>query len=65
MNIGQASRASADVKKMAQAHIASIEEKIAQLEGMKTMLAGLVAACHGDERPECPILEDLAGIAHD
>ena len=58
-------RASADVKKMAQAHIASIEEKIAQLEGMKTTLAGLVAACHGDERPECPILDDLAGMAHD
>ena len=59
------SRASSDVKKMAQAHIASIEEKIAQLEGMKATLAGLVAACHGDERPDCPILDDLAGMAHD
>ncbi len=58
-------RASADVKEMAQAHIASIEEKIAQLEGMKTTLAALVAACHGDERPECPILDDLGGLAHD
>ena len=58
-------RASADVKKMAQAHIASIEEKIAQLEGMKAALAGLVAACHGDERPDCPILDDLAGETHD
>ena len=58
-------RASADVKKMTQAHIASIEEKIAQLEGMRTTLAGLVAACHGDERPACPILDDLAGMAHD
>ena len=58
-------RASADVKILAQAHIASIEEKITQLEGMKATLTGLVAACHGDERPDCPILEDLAGIAHD
>ena len=58
-------RASADVKKMAQAHIMSIEEKIAHLEGMKTTLAGLVAACHGDERPDCPILDDLAGETHD
>jgi Cu(I)-responsive transcriptional regulator len=58
-------RASADVKKMAQAHIASIEEKIAQLHGMKTTLASLVAACHGDDRPDCPILEDLAGATHD
>ena len=58
-------RASADVKKMAQAHITSIEEKIEQLEGMRTTLAGLVAACHGDERPVCPILDDLAGVAHD
>ena len=58
-------RASADVKKMAQAHIASIEEKIAQLEGMKVTLAGLVANCHGDDRPDCPILEDLAAETHD
>ena len=58
-------RASADVKKMTQAHIASIEEKITQLKGMKTTLAGLVANCHGDDRPDCPILEDLAGETHD
>ena len=54
-------RASADVKTMAQAHIAGIEDKIAKLEGMKATLAGLVAACHGDDRPDCPILDDLAG----
>lgn len=58
-------RASGDVRKMAQAHIASIEKKIAQLEGMKATLAGLVAACHGDERPDCPILDDLAGRTDD
>lgn len=54
-------RTSAEVREMAQAHIAGIEDKIAQLEGMKATLAGLVAACHGDERPDCPILDDLAG----
>jgi len=58
-------RASADVKKMAQAHIAGIEDKIAQLEGMKATLAGLVSACHGDARPDCPILNDLAGETHE
>ena len=58
-------RASADVKKTAQAHIASIEDKISQLQGMKATLAGLVANCHGDDRPDCPILDDLAGDTHD
>jgi Cu(I)-responsive transcriptional regulator len=58
-------RASADVKKMAHAHISSIEDKIAQLEGMKATLVGLVASCHGDDRPDCPILDDLAGEAYD
>ena len=62
---GDSHRASADVKKMAQAHIASIEEKITQLEGMKATLAGLVAACHGDDLPDCPILDDLAGETHE
>ena len=62
---GDRNRASADVKKMAQAHIASIEDKIAQLQGMKATLAGLVSACHGDDLPDCPILDDLAGETHD
>lgn len=57
-------RASADVKKMAQAHIVGIEEKIAQLAGMKATLTGLVSACHGDDRPDCPIIDDLAGESH-
>ncbi len=58
---GDRNRASAEVKMLAQAHIASIEDKIAQLQGMKATLAGLVANCHGDDRPDCPILDDLAG----
>lgn len=55
------SRASADVKALASAKIAEIERKIAELETLKRTLAHLAAHCHGDERPECPILEDLAG----
>ncbi|MBV7395505.1 Cu(I)-responsive transcriptional regulator [Mameliella sediminis] len=54
------SRASADVKQVAQDHLARIDEKIAQLKGMRDTLATLVHACHGDDRPDCPILQDLA-----
>ncbi len=55
------SRASADVKAIAQAHLATIEKKIRELESLRATLSHLVAACHGDDRPDCPILEDLAG----
>jgi Cu(I)-responsive transcriptional regulator len=54
------SRASGDVRALAQAHIAEIETKIAELLAMKSTLAKLIHACHGDDRPDCPILEDLA-----
>ncbi|WP_420326967.1 Cu(I)-responsive transcriptional regulator [Mameliella sp.] len=53
-------RASADVKRVAEEHLARIDEKIAQLQGMRDTLATLVDACHGDDRPDCPILKDLA-----
>jgi Cu(I)-responsive transcriptional regulator len=55
------SRASADVRGLAEAHIAEIDTKIAELKAMRGTLSKLVHACHGDERPDCPILEDLAG----
>lgn len=54
-------RASADVKAMALARIENIDEKIAQLRSMKATLAHLAEACHGDDKPDCPILDDLAG----
>ena len=54
-------RASADVKALAEAHLRRIDRKIAELEGLRGTLATLVAQCHGDERPDCPILQDLAG----
>lgn len=53
-------RASADVKQVAEDHLNRIDEKIAQLQGMRRTLSDLVHACHGDDRPDCPILSDLA-----
>ena len=54
-------RASADVKRVAQEHLGSIERKIDELQAMHATLSDLVTRCHGDDRPGCPILEDLAG----
>lgn len=54
------SRASADVKQLAQEHLGQIEEKIAQLQSMQATLKHLVQECAGDSRPDCPILKDLA-----
>lgn len=53
------SRASADVKAIAQVHLCDIEYKIAHLESMRSTLDELVKRCNGDDRPDCPILEDL------
>ncbi|KAA0910115.1 Cu(I)-responsive transcriptional regulator [Aquicoccus porphyridii] len=54
------SRASADVKRIARQNLAKIEEKIAELQAMHDTLSHLVKKCHGDDRPDCPILTDLA-----
>ena len=53
-------RASADVRRLAIDHLTRIEEKIASLESMRDTLRDLVQGCHGDDRPDCPILRDLA-----
>ena len=53
-------RASADVKELASAHLHKIEDKIAQLQSMRDTLSELVQSCAGDDRPDCPILKDLA-----
>jgi len=53
-------RASADVKRIAQDHLAQIEDKILQLQSMRDTLTHLVRECAGDNRPDCPILKDLA-----
>lgn len=55
------SRASAEVKKVALHHIAELEEKIAGMKAMVATLSELADCCHGDQRPNCPILADLAG----
>lgn len=52
-------RASAEVKRIAQAHLAEIEGRIADLRAMQDTLSHLVEACAGDERPDCPILHSL------
>ncbi|APH72247.1 Cu(I)-responsive transcriptional regulator [Aquibium oceanicum] len=54
-------RESADVKAIATAKLGEIDRKIAELEGLREMLRHLVANCHGDERPDCPIIDGLAG----
>jgi Cu(I)-responsive transcriptional regulator len=55
------SRASADVKALARRRIGDIERKIDELRDMQATLQHLIERCHGDDRPECPILADLAG----
>jgi MerR family copper efflux transcriptional regulator len=54
-------RASHDVKDLALRHVEEIDRKIAELQGMRRTLVGLAEKCHGDDRPDCPILDDLAG----
>lgn len=58
-------RASADVKHIAKGHLNKIDAKIAELQGMRETLAHLVKACAGDDRPDCPILADLATARDD
>lgn len=48
------------VKALAQAHIQALEQKAQELLAMKATLQNLVQCCHGDERPDCPILDQLA-----
>lgn len=54
------SRASADVKNLAMAHVRELEEKAAELKAMADTLRHLATHCHGDHRPDCPILADFA-----
>lgn len=56
------SRSSAAVKKIARAHLEGLRLRIAGLQSMVDALQHLVRHCHGDHRPECPVLEDLGGI---
>ena len=53
-------RPSRQVKALAQAHIQELEQKAQELLAMKSTLEHLVHCCHGDDRPDCPIIETLA-----
>ncbi|MDP3521672.1 MAG: MerR family DNA-binding protein [Hydrogenophaga sp.] len=55
-------RSSAKVKQVAERHRLALQERIAQLQAMERSLLHLTTCCHGDERPDCPILDALAGL---
>jgi Cu(I)-responsive transcriptional regulator len=54
-------RSSADVKNLARARLAEIDGKISELQSLRATLSHLIDACAGDNRPDCPIIDDLAG----
>ncbi|MVS98437.1 Cu(I)-responsive transcriptional regulator [Devosia marina] len=58
-------RASADVKAIATEKLGEIDRKIAELTGLREMLGHLVENCHGDARPDCPIIDGLSGKTRD
>ena len=53
-------RKSAEVKRLAEQHIQTIDKKVRELETMRDVLQHLVSQCHGDDRPQCPIIDELA-----
>ncbi|MEX0838804.1 MAG: Cu(I)-responsive transcriptional regulator, partial [Parvibaculum sp.] len=53
-------RSSAEVKKLALRHVADLEMQIAEMQAVADTLRKLAATCHGDDRPHCPILDDLS-----
>lgn len=55
------SRPSAEVKRIALEHIAELDRKLAEIRGMRNTLAHLAEHCRGDDRPDCPIIDELAG----
>ncbi|SAI74711.1 MerR family transcriptional regulator [Bordetella ansorpii] len=57
------SRASADVKRVALEHVRELERKAAELQQMADTLKHLARHCHGDKRPDCPIIDQLSGLA--
>ena len=54
-------RASASVKRIAQKHVDDLNQRIEAMQAMQRTLGALLKNCHGDGRPDCPILDDLAG----
>jgi MerR family gold-responsive transcriptional activator of gol and ges genes len=56
-----ARRPSREVKRITSDHIAKLEARVAEMQGMVDALKHLASHCHGNDRPDCPILEDLGG----
>jgi len=54
-------RASASVRRIARKHADDLAQRIAAMQAMQETLAHLIQGCQGDQRPDCPILDDLAG----
>ena len=54
-------RASSEVKRVAQQHLIELENRIQAMQDMRRTLQKLVQSCQGDDRPDCPILDNLAG----
>lgn len=54
-------RSSAEVKGLAERHVRRIDAKIRELDSMRRTLIDLMEKCHGDDRPDCPIIDDLGG----
>ena len=57
-------RSSAGVKRIAQRHADELAQRIEAMQAMQRTLAHLIHCCQGDDRPDCPILDDLSGKAH-
>ena len=58
------SRASGEVKRIVEARLGEIDQKISELESIRVTLRTLADRCHGDKRPDCPILDDFASISN-
>jgi len=56
-------RASGEVKGIVEARLTEIDQKISELESIRATLRTLADRCHGDDRPDCPILDDFAGLS--
>lgn len=56
-------RTSASVKRIALAHVADLDRRMAEMAAMRRTLHDLADCCHGDQRPDCPILDELSGDA--
>lgn len=58
-------RSSAEVKRLAREHAEDLATRIGEMQAMQRTLQALAHSCRGDQRPECPILDDLAGLGSD